>query len=89
MAVDIEVGEAGSVGSMEQFGGLRELDQDVGLFRSAPPHIPAFFGDGFIERRHAASGLLQLRPQRHGGLPLLPGIANAALSLQPVTNFRS
>ena len=64
MAVDIEVGKAGAVRGVEQFGGSREFDQDVGLLRSAPARVAAFLGDGFIERRHPAPGLFQLRAQR-------------------------
>ena len=46
---------------------LREVDQDVGLRRSAPARVAVFLGDGLIERRHPAAGLLQLRPQRLEG----------------------
>ena len=52
---------------MEQFGGLCEFDQDVGLGRSAPACVSTFLGDGLIERRDAATGLLQLAPQRLEG----------------------
>ena len=54
-------------GCVEQFGGLGEADQDIGLRRPAPARIAAFLGDGVVERRHPASGLLQLRPQRLEG----------------------
>ena len=64
MAVDVEIGEAGAVRRVEQFGGLREVDQDIGLRRAAPARIAAFLGDGLVERRHPAAGLLQLRAQR-------------------------
>ena len=64
MAVDVEIGEAGSVRRVEQLGGLREVDQDVGLRRAAPAGVAALLGDGLVERRHPAAGLLQLRAQR-------------------------
>jgi hypothetical protein len=67
MAIDIEVGEAGAVRCVEQFGGLGEADQDIGLRRPAPACIAIFLGDGVIEGRHPASGLLQLRAQRLEG----------------------
>ena len=72
MAVDVQIGEAGSVRRMEQFGGLGEFDQDVGLLWSAPAKIPAFLGDGLVKRGDAAAGLLELRSQRlEGGAILL------------------
>jgi len=60
MAVDVDVGEGGAVGRVEQFGGLREVNQDIGLGRPAPApaHISTFLGDRLIERRHPASNLL-------------------------------
>ena len=67
MAVDVEVGEAGAVRRVEQLGGLREVDQDVGLRRAAPARFAALLGDGLVERRHPAAGLLQLRAQRLEG----------------------
>ena len=37
-----------------------------------PPAVAAFLGDGLVERRHPAAGLLQLRPQRlEGGAVVL------------------
>src|SRR5262249_53025901 len=65
MAVDVDVGEGGAVGRVEQFGGLREVNQDIGLFPSAPAlaHISTFLGDRLIERRHPAN-LLQLSTKR-------------------------
>lgn len=60
MAVDIEVGEAGAVRRVEQFGGLGDADQDIGLLGTAPACITAFFADGVIESRHPATGFLQL-----------------------------
>ena len=63
VAVDVEIGEAGSVGRMEQFGRLREVDQDIGLRRAAPANITAFLGDGLVERRHPAARTLQLSAQ--------------------------
>ena len=72
MAVDVEVGKAGAVRGVEQLGGLGEVDQDIGLRRPAPAWCPALLGDGVIERRHPASGFLQLRPQRlEGGAVVL------------------
>ena len=62
MAVDVEIGEAGAIRRVEQLGGLCEADQDIGLRRPAPAWRPALLGDGVIERRHPASGFLQLRP---------------------------
>ena len=67
MALDVEVGETSAVRGMDQFSGLREADQDIGLRRPASAYIATFFSDGVIERRHPASGLLQLRPQRLEG----------------------
>ena len=63
MAIDVEIGEAGTIRGVKQFGGLCEIDQDVGLRWTVPARIPAFLRDGFIERRDAAAGLLQLRAQ--------------------------
>ena len=63
MAVDVEIGEAGSVGCMEQFGGLCEVDQDIGLGRPAPANISTFLSDSLIERRHPAARTLQLSTQ--------------------------
>jgi hypothetical protein len=67
MAVDVEVGEAGAVRGVEQFGGLGEADQDISLRRPAPACIAAFLREGVIKRRHSATGFLQLRPQRLEG----------------------
>ena len=44
-----------------------EVDQDIGLRWPAPARIAAFLCDGFVERCDAASGFLQLRPQRLEG----------------------
>ncbi len=81
VAVDFEVGEAGAVRGVEQFGGLREVDQDVGLRRPAPAGVAAFLGDGLVERRHAAAGLLELRAQRleRGAILLLQAASAPAL----------
>ena len=38
MSIDIEIGEAGSIGCMEQFGGLREVDQFLSSL--LPAHSP-------------------------------------------------
>ena len=51
-------------GRVEQFGGLREFDQDVGLRRSAPASVAAFLGDGLVECGHPAARTLQLSAQR-------------------------
>jgi tetratricopeptide (TPR) repeat protein len=67
MAVDVELGEAGAVRGVEQFGGLGEADQDIGLRRPAAACIAAFLRDGVIKRRHPATGFLQLRAQRLEG----------------------
>src|SRR5439155_11868776 len=48
----------------EQLGGLRKVDQDIGLRRAASARLSALLGHRLVERRHPASGLLQLRPQR-------------------------
>jgi hypothetical protein len=75
MAVDVEIGEAGSVGRMKKFGGLGEFNQDVGLLWSTPAKIPAFLSDGLVERCDAAARLLELRTQRLEG--------SAVVRLQP------
>ena len=64
VAVDVEIGEAGPVRGVEQVGRLREIDQDVGLRRTAAASVAVFLGDSFVERRHPAAGFLELRPQR-------------------------
>ena len=48
VAVDLEIGEAGSVRRMEQLRLLREGDQDVGLLRAAPATISRLIGGGLI-----------------------------------------
>jgi hypothetical protein len=58
MAVDVEVGEAGTVRRVEQLGGLRKVDQDVGLLRPTPARYTAFLRDRLIDRRHPAPGVL-------------------------------
>src|SRR4051812_49510323 len=63
MTLDVEIGEADAVRGVEQFGGLREYNQDIGLLRPAPACIAIFFGDRIVKRRHSAPGLLELRPQ--------------------------
>ena len=67
MAIDIEVGEAGAVRCVEEFGGLGEADQDISLRRPAPACIAAFRRDCVIKRHHPATGFLQLRAQRLEG----------------------
>ena len=67
VAVDVEIGEAGSVRRVEQFGGLREFDQNVGLRRSAPANIAAFLGDSFVECGDAATGFLEPGAQQLEG----------------------
>ena len=66
MAVDVEIGEAGAVGGVEQFGGCASSIR-MSACVGPRPRVAAFLGDGLVERRHAAPGLLQLRAQRLEG----------------------
>ena len=45
MAFDVEVGEAHAVRRVKQLSGLREVDQDVGLFRTTPARFTALLAD--------------------------------------------
>ena len=71
MSVDVEVGETGPVGGMEQLSSVRERDQHVGLCWTASAFVTIFLGYGFVERRHAAAGFLELRPQLLEGREIL------------------
>jgi hypothetical protein len=62
MIFDQDVGKGRAVRRMEQLGRACEVDQDVGLRRTAPA-ISAFLGHGLVERRHPTSGLLEPRAQ--------------------------
>ena len=62
MAVDVEVGEGGSIGGMEQLGARGDPDQDVGLGRAASA-IAIFLPDGLVEGGDAASGLFLTVPE--------------------------
>lgn len=64
VTIYVHIGEAGAVGGVEKFGGLRQFDQDVGLGRSPPPGITSLLGDSLVKRRHPTAGFLQLGPQR-------------------------
>ena len=63
MTVDVEIGEADPVGRMKQVGRLREIDQDVGLLRTAAASFPVLFGDSFVDGSDAATRAFELRPQ--------------------------
>ena len=64
MTVDVDISKADSVGCMEQFGGLREVNQNIGLCRSTPANISAFLRDSPVERRNPAARTLQPSTQR-------------------------
>ncbi len=49
---------------MKQVGSLREIDQDVGLLRTAAANFPVLFGDSFVEGGNAATCTFEVRPQR-------------------------
>jgi hypothetical protein len=62
VAVDVEIGKARAVRSVEQLGLLRQLDQDVGLRRATATYVADLLGDSFVARCYPAAGFLQLRP---------------------------
>src|ERR1700677_633669 len=64
MAVDVEVCETGAIRRMEQLGGLREVDQYVGLRRAAPAYVATFLGNRLVEGGDPAACFLQLRAQQ-------------------------
>ena len=72
MAVDVEVGEAGAVRRVEQFGGLREVRSGYRPASARARCVAVFLGDGVIERRHPAPGsssVATAAPRRRRGCP--------------------
>ena len=61
MTIDVEVGEGGTVGGMEQFSRARQIDQNIGLGRPSPS-VAILLHDGLVKGRNVAAGLLQLYP---------------------------
>jgi hypothetical protein len=51
VAVGIDIGESGTVRGVEQFNGLREFYEDVGLGRRTPAIFPGFFLDSCVTFR--------------------------------------
>jgi hypothetical protein len=49
---------------MEQFGGLREVNQNIGLCPSTPAQISGLLRYSSVERRHSAARTLQPTTQR-------------------------
>src|SRR5262245_8249618 len=60
VAVDDDIGEAGSIRCMEQLRSLREGDQDIGLLRLPPAAISVFTSAAAIVARLASGSAIGL-----------------------------
>ena len=54
MSVDLEIGVASAVGSMEKIGISSKADQNVGLLRTAPAGVAILLCEGLVEGVTAA-----------------------------------
>ena len=58
MAVNSDVCEAGAIGRMVQFGGLREFEKNIDLCWAAATRFAALLRDSLVELCDAASGFI-------------------------------
>jgi len=59
MIIDVDISKTSAVGRMEQFGSLRETNQNIGLRRTTPANISTFLRHSPVKRRNPAALALQ------------------------------